>query len=99
MPPCVPGGLNASNPAFQVTVGGVTYNTLNNIVFTPNQQPALRSISDNIGPRVGVAWQFANNTVMRNTASFTTRSAIAASTPRIRSKAPSGRERAAFPTP
>lgn len=65
MPPCVPGGLNASNPAFQVTVGGVTYNTLNNIVFTPNQQPALRSISDNIGPRVGVAWQFANNTVMR----------------------------------
>ena len=31
-PPCVPGGLNSANPAFKVTVGGVTYNTLNNIV-------------------------------------------------------------------
>ncbi len=64
MPPCVPGGLNSSNPAFLVTVGGVTYNTLNNIVFT-SQQPALRSIKDNIGPRVGVAWEFLPNTVMR----------------------------------
>ncbi len=65
MPPCVPGGLNSSNPAFQVNVGGVTYNTLNNISFSPNQQPALRGIKDNIGPRIGLAWQFLPNTVMR----------------------------------
>src|SRR5579871_118743 len=64
LPPCVPGGLNSANPAFQVTVGGVTYNTLNNIVFS-NNQPALKSISDNIGPRIGVAWTFAKNTVLR----------------------------------
>ena len=63
-PPCVPGGLNASNPAFQVTVGGVTYNTLNNIAFS-NSQPALKGITDNIGPRIGVAWGFMHNTVMR----------------------------------
>ena len=36
LPPCVPGGLTSANPAFTVTVGGVTYNTLNNIVFSPN---------------------------------------------------------------
>lgn len=65
LPPCVPGGLNGSNPAFNVTVGGVTYNTLNNIVFSPNQQPALRSIKDNLGPRVGIAWGFAPKTVLR----------------------------------
>ncbi|MGO9255928.1 MAG: TonB-dependent receptor domain-containing protein [Bryobacteraceae bacterium] len=64
LPPCVPGGLNSSNPAFQVTVGGVTYNTLNNIVFS-NSQPALKAISDNIGPRVGIAWGFLPKTVMR----------------------------------
>jgi hypothetical protein len=64
MPPCVPGGLNSSNPAFQVNVGGVTYNTLNNISFS-NSQPTLKSIADNIGPRIGLAWQFAPNTVMR----------------------------------
>jgi hypothetical protein len=64
-PPCVPGGLNSSNPAFQVTVGGVTYNTLNNISFSPGTPPALRAIKDNIGPRVGLAWQFLPNTVMR----------------------------------
>lgn len=63
-PPCVPGGLNGSNPAFNVTVGGVTYNTLNNIVFS-NSQPALRAIGDNFGPRIGVAWTFAKNTVLR----------------------------------
>jgi len=63
-PPCVPNGLNASNPAFQVTVGGVTYNTLNNIVFS-NSQPTLKSIKDNIGPRVGIAWGFAKKTVLR----------------------------------
>jgi hypothetical protein len=64
VPPCVPGGLNSSNPAFQVTVGGVTYNTLNNIVFSPNQ-PALKSINDNIGPRIGIAWGFLPKTVLR----------------------------------
>jgi hypothetical protein len=63
-PPCVPGGLNSSNPAFNVTVGGVTYNTLNNITFS-NSQPALKAISDNIGPRVGIAWSFAPKTVLR----------------------------------
>ncbi len=65
MPPCVPGGLNSSNPAFNVTVGGVTYNTLNNIVFSPNSQPTLKSISDNIGPRIGVAYEFLPKTVVR----------------------------------
>jgi hypothetical protein len=65
LPPCVPGGLNGSNPAFTVTVGGVTYNTLNNIAFSPNSQPALRAIRDNIGPRIGIAWGFAPKTVIR----------------------------------
>ena len=64
MPPCVPGGLKSSNPAFLVNVGGVTYNTLNNIVFS-SSQPALKSIKDNIGPRIGVAWQFLPRTVLR----------------------------------
>jgi len=64
MPPCVPGGLSSSNPAFNVTVGGVTYNTLNNIAFT-NGQPGLKAIRDNIGPRVGAAWQFLPKTVLR----------------------------------
>jgi hypothetical protein len=64
VPPCVPGGLVATNPAFQVTVGGVTYNTLNNIKFTGGQA-GLRAIKDNIGPRVGIAWQFMHNTVAR----------------------------------
>jgi hypothetical protein len=63
-PPCVPGGLNPANPAFNVTVGGVTYNTLNNIVFT-NGQPALKAIKDNLGPRIGIAWGFAPKTVLR----------------------------------
>ncbi|HZS56174.1 MAG TPA: TonB-dependent receptor [Bryobacteraceae bacterium] len=64
MPPCVPGGLSSANPAFLVNVGGVTYNTLNNIVFS-SSQPALKSIKDNIGPRIGVAWQFLPKTVLR----------------------------------
>jgi Carboxypeptidase regulatory-like domain/TonB dependent receptor len=63
-PPCVPGGLSSANPALLVNVGGVTYNTLNNIVFS-SSQPALKSIKDNIGPRVGIAWQFLPKTVMR----------------------------------
>lgn len=64
LPPCVPNGLNANNPAFLVTVGGVTYNTLNNIVFTKTQ-PTLKSITDNIGPRIGIGWTFLPNTVLR----------------------------------
>jgi hypothetical protein len=64
MPPCVPGGLSSSNPAFNVTVGGVTYNTLNNIVFS-SSQPTLKAIKDNIGPRIGIAWGFLPNTVLR----------------------------------
>ena len=63
-PPCVPGGLNPNNPAFTVTAGGVTYNTLNNIVFS-NNQPALKAIKDNLGPRIGIAWGFAPKTVLR----------------------------------
>ncbi len=63
-PPCVPGGLSSSNPAFNVTVGGVTYNTLNNIVFSSNQ-PTLKAIRDNVGPRIGIAWGFTPKTVLR----------------------------------
>jgi hypothetical protein len=48
-----------------VTTGGVTYNTLNNIVFSPNSQPALKAVKDNIGPRIGIAYQVARNTVLR----------------------------------
>ncbi|MGO9642283.1 MAG: carboxypeptidase regulatory-like domain-containing protein [Candidatus Acidiferrales bacterium] len=70
LPPCVPGGLT-SNPALTVTVGSstnggpVTYNTLSNIVFTGGSPGGLKSIRDNIGPRVGFAWQFLPNTVLR----------------------------------
>jgi len=64
LPPCVPNGLSSANPAFNVTVGGVTYNTLNNIAFS-NSQTTLRSISDNFGPRLGIAWGFAPKTVLR----------------------------------
>ena len=64
IPPCVPGGLSSANPAFNVTVGGVTYNTLNNIAFSPSQ-PALKAIKDNIGPRIGIAWEFLPKTVLR----------------------------------
>jgi hypothetical protein len=64
LPPCVPGGLTSANPAFTVTVGGVTYNTLNNIVFS-SSQPALKAIKDNIGPRIGIAWGVLPKTVVR----------------------------------
>jgi hypothetical protein len=64
LPPCVPGGLSSANPAFNVTVGGVTYNTLNNIAFS-SSQPTLKAIGDNIGPRIGIAYQFFRNTVLR----------------------------------
>jgi Carboxypeptidase regulatory-like domain/TonB dependent receptor len=77
-PPCVPGGLSGSNPAFGICVGGGSattqaacttaggdfYNTLSNISFS-SSQPALKAIGDNIGPRVGVAWQFAKGSVLR----------------------------------
>jgi hypothetical protein len=77
-PPCVPGGLQASNPAFGICIGGGSattqaacstaggnyYNTLNNIVFS-NSQPGLKAIADNIGPRIGVAWQFHPGSVLR----------------------------------
>ena len=77
-PPCVPGGLTSSNPAFNVCLGatgatssacsgagGVFYSTLSNIVFSGSSQPALKSIKDNFGPRLGLAWQFLPNTVLR----------------------------------
>lgn len=44
VPPCIPGGLAA-----------VPDNSA--IVFS-GSQPVARSITDNIGPRIGVAWQF-----------------------------------------
>jgi hypothetical protein len=70
VPPCVPGGLNSSNPVFNVTVGDATnglktYNTLNNITFTGGAQAGLQRIGDNFGPRVGLAWQLLPNTVLR----------------------------------
>ncbi len=64
MPPCVPGGLSSANPAFQVTVGGITYNTLNNIAFS-SSGAALKAIKDNIGPRIGIGWEFLPKTVLR----------------------------------
>jgi hypothetical protein len=51
VPPCIPGGL-ASVP------------DNSSIVFSQSQ-PVAKSIGNNIGPRVGVAWGFARNTVLR----------------------------------
>ena len=64
--PCVPGGLTSSNTNFNVTVplSGQSYNTFNNIVFKGSAASA-QSITDNWGPRVGIAWQFLRNTVLR----------------------------------
>jgi len=64
--PCVPGGLSSSNPSFNVTVplSGQSFSTFNNIAFS-NGPAAARPISDNVGPRVGVAWEFRPNTVLR----------------------------------
>jgi len=50
-PPCIPGGLSAVPDS-------------SSIVFESNQ-PLAKSIRDNIGPRLGVAWQFAPKTVLR----------------------------------
>jgi carboxypeptidase family protein/TonB-dependent receptor-like protein len=64
--PCVPGGFTSSNTNFNVTVplSGQTYNTFGNIVFKGTAASA-QSITDNWGPRVGIAWQFLRNTVLR----------------------------------
>jgi hypothetical protein len=64
--PCIPGGYSSSNPNFTVKVplSGQTYNTAGNIVFK-NSAASGQSITDNWGPRVGVAWQFLPNTVLR----------------------------------
>lgn len=51
VPPCIPGGL-ASVPD-------------NSSVVFSQSQPVAKSIGNNIGPRVGVAWGFARNTVLR----------------------------------
>lgn len=63
--PCIPGGFSSSNTNFTVTVplSGQTYNTFNNIVFK-NGGASGNSITDNWGPRIGVAWQFLPNTVL-----------------------------------
>ena len=64
--PCVPGGFTSSNPNFNVTVplSGQTYSTFGNIVFKGSAASA-ESITNNWGPRVGIAWQFLRNTVLR----------------------------------
>jgi hypothetical protein len=51
VPPCIPGGL-ASVP------------DNSSIVFSA-KQPVMGKITDNIGPRIGVSWQFARNTALR----------------------------------
>ncbi|MDE3179893.1 MAG: TonB-dependent receptor, partial [Acidobacteriota bacterium] len=64
--PCIPGGYSSSNANFIVTVprSGQTYNTFNNIDFL-GSAAAGRPIRDNVGPRIGVAWVFRPNTVLR----------------------------------
>jgi hypothetical protein len=51
VPPCIPGGL-ANIPDSSA------------IVFS-SSQPVAKSIRDNIGPRIGAAWQFTPKTVLR----------------------------------
>ncbi|MGB6198474.1 MAG: carboxypeptidase-like regulatory domain-containing protein [Candidatus Acidiferrales bacterium] len=61
--PCIPGGINS--PALtSVTAAGVTYNTTQNIVFS-GKSLWPKAIGDNIGPRIGIAWQIKPNTVLR----------------------------------
>lgn len=64
--PCIPGGYSSSNPNFTVTVplSGQTYSTAGNVVFK-NHAASGNAITDNWGPRIGVAWQFMPNTVLR----------------------------------
>ncbi len=64
--PCIPGGYSSSNPNFDVTVpnSGQSFNTFNNILFKGGPASA-QSITDNWGPRIGIAWQVRPNTVLR----------------------------------
>ncbi|MGH9435559.1 MAG: hypothetical protein ACRD06_06135, partial [Terriglobia bacterium] len=64
--PCIPGGYSSSNPNFTVKVprSGQTYNTLGNIDFVGGPA-AARPVRDNVAPRLGVAWVFRPNTVLR----------------------------------
>lgn len=50
--PCIPGGISS-----------VPYN--DHIVFGGNSKQAMSGLTDNVGPRVGFAWQFQPNTVLR----------------------------------
>lgn len=50
--PCIPGGLSS-----------VSFN--DHIVLTGEQSVAPPAVRDNIGPRLGVAWGFMKNTVLR----------------------------------
>lgn len=50
--PCIPGGIQS-----------VPYNS--NIVFTGQQSVVPPAVTDNWGPRIGIAWQVAKNTVLR----------------------------------
>ncbi|HEV2418011.1 MAG TPA: TonB-dependent receptor [Terriglobia bacterium] len=64
--PCIPNGYSSSNPNFTVTVprSGQTYNTFDNVVYAGGSA-AGQPIRDNVAPRVGVAWVFRPNTVLR----------------------------------
>ncbi len=50
--PCIPGGL-----------GSVPFN--NNIVLGPDSKQAMGALTDNVGPRLGFAWQFHPGVVLR----------------------------------
>jgi len=50
--PCIPGGI-----------ASVPFNS--HIVFAGNTKQAAPSLTDNIGPRIGFAWQFSPNAVLR----------------------------------
>jgi hypothetical protein len=50
--PCIPGGL-----------ASVPYG--DHIIFRGNTKEAMQSLTDNVGPRIGFAWQFRPNSVLR----------------------------------
>jgi hypothetical protein len=50
--PCIPGGISS-----------VPFN--DHIVFTGQQSATPPAVKDNWGPRIGIAWQFMQNTVLR----------------------------------
>jgi hypothetical protein len=52
VPPCIPGG-----PAANIADGSS--------IAVSSTQPYAKSVGDNIGPRIGFAWGFAHNTVLR----------------------------------